>query len=178
MPDVYPEVREPPCAPEVSTYDSQTAYIPGKSDSTIHLAPIPPAATPYDNTAAPYGYFGPGYTDHAVTHQYAQEKAPRRILGCSVLVFILSLIIGLLSVTVVGLATGVGVVTNRANDAQGQLDLVTASAISAVSAVSAATVTKTVVAASATPTGTSAPDKGCSTDPNQVSGTTYTAACT
>lgn len=90
------------------------------------------------------------------------------------MVFLLSIIIALLSAAVIGLAAGVGVVTNRANDAQGQLDLMTASAASAVAAT---TVTRTVTTESAAPTGTSAPDKGCSTDPNQVSGTSYTAAC-
>lgn len=87
------------------------------------------------------------------------------------LVLILSAIIALLSAAVVGLASGVGVAMSRAHDAQGQLDALAASATPAI------TVTMTAAAPSATPMDSSSLDKGCSTDPNKVSGTNYTTAC-
>ena len=175
-PDAYPEVHNPPCIPEVNSFNSQSAYISGKWDSTINLTHVTPVATtPYDNTAAAaaYGYFPSGHTGNAAPpqQQYTQGKTPKRIWGCSVLVFILSAIIALLSAAVVGLASGVGVAMSRAHDAQGQLDALAASAPPAI------TVTMTAAAPSATPTDSSSLDKGCSTDPNKVSGTNYTTAC-
>lgn len=85
------------------------------------------------------------------------------------LVFILSCIIALLSAAVIGLAAGTGVEAHRANDATDRLASVSSS-------LSAAGPTKTTtVTAGATPTSFNDLDKGCSNDPDGVSGTGYTA---
>lgn len=92
----------------------------------------------------------------------------RTVCGCSLLVFILSCIIALLSAAVIGLAAGTGIEAQRANDAISQL--ATANALLAAT-------TGTPTASGTTPTAVAAGtlDEGCGADPDGVTGTVYTS---
>ncbi|KAI0161026.1 hypothetical protein GGR52DRAFT_156864 [Hypoxylon sp. FL1284] len=164
-PHNFPEVHHPPSVPEVS-YAQHTPVTPIKPDDMINAPsthPIHPNYIPYDNNSTtPYQYdHHSGYGTLAVSEP---ERPPRRIWGCSVLVFLLSLIIAILSAAVIGLAAGTGVEASRANDAESRL-----------AAMSASAATVTVTAPSSTPTGFSDIDKGCSTSSASVTGSTYTS---
>ncbi|TPX07314.1 uncharacterized protein E0L32_010736 [Thyridium curvatum] len=99
------------------------------------------------------------------------RKPPRgsTIWGCSVAVFVLATVVALLLAAVVGLAAGTGIEARRASDAADQLAELSASA----SAAAAKTVTVTAPAPTATPW--AALDHKCSSDPDNVSGQTYTS---
>jgi hypothetical protein len=122
------------------------------------------AASPHGAAAQP---FSP-HSQHAMTDG-STRKSKGVVCGCSVLVFILSCIIALLSAAVIGLAAGTGVEAKRANDATDRLASMSASLSSAVPTKTATTT------AAATPTAWNDIDKGCSNDPDGVSGTTYTS---
>ncbi|OIW31992.1 hypothetical protein CONLIGDRAFT_641753 [Coniochaeta ligniaria NRRL 30616] len=121
-----------------------------------------PTTSPYTAAASPF-------SQHATTdHDLSTKKSRGVICGCSLLVFILSCIIALLSAAVIGLAAGTGVEANRANDATNKLAALSAS-------VSSAAATKTSTAAAPTGTSFNDIDRGCSNDPDGVSGTGYTS---
>ncbi|KAI0539511.1 hypothetical protein GGR58DRAFT_500157 [Xylaria digitata] len=80
--------------------------------------------------------------------------AQRKIFGCSILAFSLSTTIALLSIAVIGLAVGTGVQGRRAHDAELKL----AALKSAASKSNVAVI-----------------DRGCSTSPDAISGTSYTS---
>lgn len=140
-----------------------------EENSAINQAYFP--ISPQTDNSTTYGYVASAYQGGAAPPD-ENKKGSKRVCGCSLLVFILSIIIALLSVAVIGLAAGTGVAANRANDKQNQLDAL------GVSGDSLPTVTTTVTAASATPTGADAADRGCSTDSDGVTGTNYTTQCT
>ncbi|KAI1775062.1 hypothetical protein F4818DRAFT_59732 [Hypoxylon cercidicola] len=167
-PHNFPEVHHPPSVPEVS-YGQHTPATPIKPEALINPSlthPVPPTYAAIENTSpSPYQYdHHSGYGTLAISEP---ERAPRRILGCTVLVFILSLIIAILSVAVIGLAAGTGVEASRANDAESRL--------AAMSASGGSPTTVTVTAPTSTPTGFSNVDKGCSTNSAGVTGSTYTS---
>lgn len=81
--------------------------------------------------------------------------------GCSLLVFLLAVIIAILSAAIIGLAATTGIEANRASDAIAQVEVLNASL------------------AAAAPKSTGAPisaiDSGCSANATAVTGTSYTA---
>ncbi|EHA54920.1 hypothetical protein MGG_01729 [Pyricularia oryzae 70-15] len=98
----------------------------------------------------------------------AAEKIKKKTLcGCSVIVFILSVIIAVLIGAVVGLASGTGIQTARFNEANDKLQSLEASMASK----SFPTGTGNAPAA----TTTAVIDNGCSSNPTAVNGKDYTA---
>lgn len=85
----------------------------------------------------------------------------RRVCGCSLLVFLLAVIIAILSAAIIGLAATTGIEANRASDAIAQVEILNAS-------LAAAAPTATTVPISAI-------DSGCSANSTAVTGTSYTA---
>jgi len=135
----------------------------GYSDASTY-AGTAPSTSPYTATASPHA-------QHAMLGPDPTAKRSRRVpCGCSLLVFILSCIIAVLSAAVIGLAAGTGVEANRANDATTKLAALSASVSSA-----AATATKTSTTAAPTATPWNDIDKGCTSDPDGVTGTRYTS---
>jgi len=148
-------------------------------------------------------------TDHVITQLPPSQQGLRpdsgwgekrkTICGCSILVFILSCILALLSAAVIGLAAGIGIEAQRANDASMQLAVASAS-LSAIlgsgggggnSARASGGSADRGISSEATPTPvtTFAPplpsdvtplaasgmiDDGCAADPAAVTGTNYT----
>ncbi|KAI2621473.1 hypothetical protein GGS26DRAFT_264939 [Hypomontagnella submonticulosa] len=163
-PHNFPEVHHPPSVPEVATYSQlpspPTPIKPEEltNSSTLHTGyatlenQTPPSYT-YNHQSG-YGPIPP--SEHG--------RAPRRILGCSVLVFVLSIIIATLSAAVIGLAAGTGVEASRANDAEARL--------ASMSASGGPPATVTVTAPMSNPT----VDKGCSANSDGVTGTHYNSA--
>ncbi|KAI0855759.1 hypothetical protein F4860DRAFT_447694 [Xylaria cubensis] len=84
------------------------------------------------------------------------KATQRRIFGCSILIFSLSIIIALLSIAVIGLAVGTGVEARRANNSESKL-------ASLMSNITMSMSNYTSI------------DRGCSTNPNGVTGSTYTS---
>ncbi|KAI0478460.1 hypothetical protein GGR56DRAFT_630406 [Xylariaceae sp. FL0804] len=194
-PHNYPEVHQPPTVPEVATSYPQFGappYKPTEDSATVNTAytaaspgghyaaaPAPVASSSpdaqYGGGGASSGYFpggGPGSIaagPPSTAGGFGKGRGVRRVCGCTVAVFVLSLIIALLSVAVVGLAAGTGVESSRANDAETQLAAVRAQR---------ATVTVTATAPGSTSTAaagsTDSLSEGCANDANSVSGTTYT----
>ncbi|KAI0525861.1 hypothetical protein F5B22DRAFT_588072 [Xylaria bambusicola] len=74
-----------------------------------------------------------------------QRQTSRRICRCSFIVLVLSVLVTALSITVIGLAAGTGVETNRANNAESKL------------------ASQPII------------DHGCSKNPDSVTGTQYTS---
>lgn len=121
------------------------------------------------STTSPYTAVASPLSQHAINDHDPSAKRSKGVLcGCSLLVFILSCIIALLSAAVIGLAAGTGVEANRANEATNKLAALSAS-------VSSAAATKTASASSPTATAFNDIDRGCSNDPDGVSGTSYTS---
>lgn len=104
------------------------------------------------------------------------------ICGCSLLTFVLSCIIALLSAAVIGLAAGTGIEASRANDAvhklaaytrENPVQIATTSTFPETS--TTATMTSTGSIGDATsPSGVEV-DSGCGSRSDQVNGTTYTS---
>lgn len=125
------------------------------------------AMWPHNGQPSPYSNFGydraSGYGGSRTDASVFGRRPEKRIWGCPVLVFVLSLIIAFLSAAVVGLAAGTGVQANRANRAEAKL----ASAGNATG--------------NSTSSGGSVDldslDKGCSSNASGVSGTKYTSSC-
>lgn len=93
-----------------------------------------------------------------------RRRDERTVLGCSVVVFVLAVIIAILSAAVIGLAAGTGVESNRANNAESNLAALRANMTS--------TSSSSVAAGNY-----DALTRGCSSNPTGVSGTTYTSKC-
>jgi hypothetical protein len=162
-PQNFPEVAQQPHngSPQYGYQQPhQTTPKPeGYHDGSTY-AGTAPATSPYSAAAQPF-------SQHAMTDP-STKRSKGVICGCNLLVFILSCIIALLSAAVIGLAAGTGVEAHRANDATNKL-----------ASISASQPTKTTtVTAAATPTSFNDIDRGCSNDPDGVSGTGYTSfAC-
>ncbi|KAI1638690.1 hypothetical protein F4809DRAFT_599318 [Biscogniauxia mediterranea] len=157
----YPEVHYPPTAPEIASYHQSSPSSPYKSidDSTTTQGGY---STPGAGVMVPPGY---GYDHQSPAYGGSTNpergRTSKRICGCSLLVFILSFIIAVLSAAVIGLAAGTGVEASRANAAEAKLAALNAAATSS----------------SSTPSSTpdfSSIDRNCSTDSSGVTGTNYT----
>lgn len=155
-PQNFPEVahQQPHDGSPQYGYQQQQPYQPypgfkpeGYTDSSTY-AGTAPTASPYTAAASPF-------SQHAAVDRDPPSKRSRSVVcGCSLLVFILSCIIALLSAAVIGLAAGVGVEANHANDANNKLAAFNASVFS--------------------PSFNDL-DRGCSNNPDGVSGTGYTS---
>ncbi|CAJ2513923.1 Uu.00g020420.m01.CDS01 [Anthostomella pinea] len=185
-PHNYPEVHYPPAAPEVAAYNQhQTQPQPQPHQYPQHNYHTPPAVTPIkpspDSATIHSAAYTPraahpapstttGYDNRSAYGTLPSErgaKMSKRVCGCPVLVFVLSVIIALLSAAVIGLAAGTGIEASRANTAEMKL----ASANTSGSA----TPTSTASSPTATASNFNAIDRNCSTDSDSVTGTTYTS---
>ncbi|KAI0450063.1 hypothetical protein F5B21DRAFT_448585 [Xylaria acuta] len=120
-------------APEVAPYSYPEVYHP-------RYQPDVAPSHPQDDLSTIQGNFPPIGNP---------REAQRRACGCSILVFLLSIIIAFLSIAVIGLAVGTGLQTRRARNSESKL-------------------------AALMPNLTSI-DRGCSVNPDAVTGTTYTS---
>ncbi|KAK3352970.1 hypothetical protein B0T25DRAFT_543255 [Lasiosphaeria hispida] len=162
-----------------SGYQQQTAYQQQGSYPQQpyhqHAYSDTPIPKPEPSPDAPYTPGAPStYGGQTVASPYAaaahivpppqSKSSGKTVCGCSLLVFILSCIIALLSAAVIGLAAGTGIEAQRANDATTQFIALNASFAA----------TPTAVTTSSTPTATALPiDDGCAEDPEGVNGTVY-----
>ncbi|KAK7927331.1 hypothetical protein PG985_004329 [Apiospora marii] len=166
VPPAFPEYHSPPTAPEVT---ANHGYVQ-------HQQPLPPTFKREDSTVYNQypGYamspMGPPSTQNYDTTGYGslpsdlggRRREKRTILGCSVVVFVLGVIIAILSAAVIGLAAGTGVESNRANTAESNLAALRANLTSSTSPNFAAG-------------NYDALTRGCSSNPTGASGTTYTS---
>lgn len=151
----YQQYQQYPLKPEDAQYPPGSANYSAYSGSQLDpTSPRPQAAALGGGSQAPAG----------------EGKKKGRICGCTVLVFVLCVIIALLSAAVIGLAAGTGVEASRANTADSRVAELSASLASAT-----ASATATGDASSATSTSFADLDRNCSADPNAVTGTTYDA---
>ncbi|KAI1386659.1 uncharacterized protein F4822DRAFT_323329 [Hypoxylon trugodes] len=162
-PHNFPEVHHPPSVPEVAAYGQRhTPPTPIKLEELTNPSTTYPSYRPPESsTHSPYASYD---YQSGFGHVPASDKGRGRkqILGCSVLVFTLSIIIAILSITVIGLAAGTGVEANRANNAEARLAALNASS------------TSTGSAPASSASDFSDIDNGCSKNSGGVSGTTYT----
>ncbi|KAK3307119.1 uncharacterized protein B0T15DRAFT_165450 [Chaetomium strumarium] len=143
-------------------YQQQLYDIPATtSPKPEHPAPPPSTYGSQTATGSPYGSEA-----HPVFAAAAgpSKSAPlgRTICGVSLLVFVLSCIIALLSAAVIGLAAATGIESQRASDAAASL-----------AAMISGSATSTAPAASST--ATPVIDDGCSSNPSSVDKTLYTS---
>jgi hypothetical protein len=147
----FPEVYYPAPVPEVAPYPH------GENFASIPLKPFNDNATLID---PPKSLYAGTHSFQTYDHQLAQDALPpighpqetsKRICGCSVLVFLLSTFIALLSIAVIGLAAGTGIQTRRANSAESKLTAL----MSNVSNI----------------------DRGCTANPDAATATSYTSTC-
>ncbi|KAK7958485.1 hypothetical protein PG996_010078 [Apiospora saccharicola] len=166
VPPAIPEYHPAPTAPEVSVnhgYVQQQSLPPAfkREDSAMYnhypgyaMSPMgPPSTQNYDTTG--YGSLP--------SDMGGRRREKRTIMGCSVVVFVLAVIIAILSAAVIGLAAGTGVEANRANTAESDLaalraNMTTSSSSSSIAAGNYSALTR-----------------DCSTNSTGVSGTTYTS---
>ena len=159
-------------APEVATHNLPEVYYPapalvapyhthGESLGSIPLNPFnsTKGSVTFIESQSPKSFY-PGSTsvqnyddqstrdDLPPPEHYPRETSRRvRICGCSTIVLVLSILAAALSIAVIGLAAGTGVQMNRANNAESKLN-------------------KLLII-----------DRGCSQDPDSVTGTQYTSDC-
>ncbi|TLD27209.1 hypothetical protein PspLS_04974, partial [Pyricularia sp. CBS 133598] len=96
----------------------------------------------------------------------AEQSKKKTLCGCSVIVFVLSVIIAVLIGAVVGLATGTGIQTARFNEANDKVQSLEAQ----MASISFPTGTGNAPSATA-----AVIDNGCSSNPSAVNGKEYTA---
>ncbi|KAK3956225.1 hypothetical protein QBC32DRAFT_157043 [Pseudoneurospora amorphoporcata] len=154
--------------------------------------PIPkPTPSPYSPPPPSSGYGGAttiaGSTVESQAHVGDAHTRPksdgkrRMICGCSLLSFVLSCIIALLSAAVIGLAAGTGIEASRANDAVAKLAAYTranpamTSTSSSPGVSTTATPTSTGGIGSATSLSGVEIDSGCGSRKDKVNGTIYTS---
>ncbi|KAI8629325.1 hypothetical protein F5Y19DRAFT_432259 [Xylariaceae sp. FL1651] len=146
----YPEVYYPTPTPEVARTHYQENYA-----QAIPLKQFSDTSTFIETPKHSYPVASPIQTNdnHSVQGILPPIERPRessrRVFGCPLIVFILSVSIGILSIIVIGLAAGTGIQGSRANDAESKL----ASLMANISNI----------------------DRGCSANPSVVTATTYTS---
>ncbi|EAA32557.2 hypothetical protein GE21DRAFT_6674 [Neurospora crassa] len=183
----FPEV----VPPQTHAYNAQQHQ---QYPEAYHDSPPVPKQTPspYSPSQPSPGYGGAttiaGSTIESQAHGGDAHTTPkndgkrRMICGCSLLTFVLSCIIALLSAAVIGLAAGTGIEASRANDAVHKLAAYTRANPVQIATTSnfpgtstAATTTSTGSIGDATsPSGVEV-DSGCGSRSDQVNGTTYTS---
>lgn len=157
-PQAYPEVYHPPeeVTPAYAHYQS-VPPTPRKLEDSLHPGYTPtvnPSVSGYD--ASTLAYQAPGSI--AVDDE---NRSREFICGCTLLVFVLSLIIAVLAAAIVGLAAGVGVEANR------------------LAELSASIQSSTPTSTTTAPTATSfaSIDNNCSLSDETTTGQTYTTQC-
>ncbi|KAK3390505.1 hypothetical protein B0H63DRAFT_519723 [Podospora didyma] len=166
-PQNFPEVAHPP--PHHQEY-AQNGY---QQPYNHHYYDVPKPEV--YGQVAPSSFGGQTvaspFSSHAQTATAQNPSKSRTICGCSLLVFILSCIIALLSAACIGLAAGTGIESQRANDATGKFATLSAS----MAAIAAATPTTTTTGGGCVATSTAAIDDNCASDPGGVNKTVYRA---
>lgn len=183
--DDSPELAEGHDLPEAFVHPppADTVWSPQPSIAPTYVSqPYGETATysdvPKSTTPAVGGVVGgdAGNYSTAPESNVAEKKTGPTVAGIS-LVLILSIIIGILSAAVIGLAAGTGVATKNWNDANNKLAVLSSSLAAAQASIPDAT---------PTPTGGGSPSptpnfnnltNGCSNDPGDVTGLTYTSPC-
>ncbi|KAJ2906344.1 hypothetical protein MKZ38_002060 [Zalerion maritima] len=157
-----PGIPQPSKSPDQFAYQGAAgAYTPGAKHSTIY------GSTPANDVTSTY-------TGAPPTTLPPHEKPRKTICGCGMLVFILSVVIGVLAAAVIGLAAGTGIEANRVATAETLNDELSSS-LAALGAVPT-----TTGSAESTSTETASTvnydnvTNGCSTQSEKVSGTIYT----
>lgn len=140
-------------------YDPPTAPAPKPEHAA---APAPPSSYGGQTVASPFS----SDAQPVVAQPEPPSRTGRTIFGCSLLVFILSCIIAILSAAVIGLAAATGVESQRASTASSNLAALSASIASGGTATTSATGTASTAAVL---------DDGCSSDPAGVDKTLYTS---
>ncbi|CAM1511238.1 Fc.00g087510.m01.CDS01 [Cosmosporella sp. VM-42] len=175
--DDSPEVAPGHSLPEV--YNPQRQQEAAWSPQQSSIAPTYTSHSP----AKPEGSV-PAVGGYGTESQYQQApgsttgtKRKGVICGCTLLVFVLSIIIAILSAAVIGLAAGTGVAASNYNDANSKLDDLRVSYSSLLSghatATGTGTGTATSASASATSTSYSNITNGCSDANEKTTGDTY-----
>ncbi|EGO59933.1 hypothetical protein NEUTE1DRAFT_145816 [Neurospora tetrasperma FGSC 2508] len=183
----FPEV----VPPQTHAYNAQQHQ---QYPEAYHDSPPVPKQTPspYSPSQPSPGYGGAttiaGSTIESQAHVGDAHTTPkndgkrRMICGCSLLTFVLSCIIALLSAAVIGLAAGTGIEASRANDAVHKLaaytsanpvQIATTSTFPGTSTTATMTSTGSIGGATS-PSGVEV-DSGCGSRSDQVNGTTYTS---
>lgn len=185
-PQNYPEVTPPQAhnyyAQQHQQY--QEAYhesppIP-KLTPSPYSPPLPSLAYGGATTIAGSAVGSQAHVEEAHTTPKSDGKG-KMICGCSLLTFVLSCIIALLSAAVIGLAAGTGIEASRANDAVTKLAAYTSAnlAMTSTSLSSGASTTATATSADGIGSATSLSgveiDSGCSSREDKVNGTIYTS---
>ncbi|KAI1854047.1 hypothetical protein JX266_001188 [Neoarthrinium moseri] len=164
-PHALPEVHQPPAHPEVAQYGQfpqqhQTLHPSIKREDSTFSGGAGGGYAPSHPVAPTYAY------DHQSAYGTAQSDPGRQskkatICGCTVLVFILSAIIAVLSAAVIGLAAGTGVEASRASDAESKL--------------ASGGATTTVTAPPSTATDFNTLDRNCTSNAGSTTGSSYTS---
>jgi hypothetical protein len=152
-------------------HEQEQPYLQHQQQPYYQQAYDPSATTPKpEHTAAPSTYGGQTVSSPysppaqpAATQPETKTIAVRTICGCSLLVFILSCMVALLSAAVIGLAAATGIESQRASSAASSLAALTASATTTSSGPSATGVVISLI------------DDGCSTNASAVNKTLYTS---
>ena len=157
--DNTPEVA-PQNFPEVAHqhYGYQHSYHATTPDGTHS-----PYFATHDGSTAYGGHSPQQPFVHPTPQPSEKQRKESMVCGCPLLVFILTCIVAVLSVAVIGLAAGTGVVASRASEYSSQL-----------ASMSAALPTKTSTS-TPTPTSFNSITDGCSDDPASNTKTTYTS---
>ncbi|KAK3987836.1 hypothetical protein QBC44DRAFT_330648 [Cladorrhinum sp. PSN332] len=145
----------------------ENPFEPGHSapSSTYISSPYSSHAKPAVSAASSRAAVGTAATNKA------NKPVPilaMKICGCSILVFVLSCIIALLSAAVIGLSAATGIESQRANENENRL-------ASARSSLSTSTVVVTTSTFTATPTSLASIDDGCAETTSATNGSTYVA---
>ncbi|KAH6660479.1 hypothetical protein BKA67DRAFT_53122 [Truncatella angustata] len=163
-PHILPEVYYPSAVPEVNHHygqPTQQVHAPIKQqDPSLHSGGYAPPTATTTTFNHDQGY-GAAYSEPE------RRSKSGTICGCTLLVFVLSAIIALLSAAVIGLAAGTGVEASRANDAEASLAAIKAGGAAATTTVTAPTATST--------SDFSALDRNCTSNSKGVTGTTYSS---
>lgn len=185
LPEAY--VQSPP----------ETVWSPQPSIAPTYVSQPPSAYPPsaygqngqYTDAAKPGSAAGAGAVGGVMSHDpsYASPEStdpektapPAAATVCGIsLVLLLSIIIAILSAAVIGLAAGTGVATSNYNDANSKLRVLSSSLAAAQ-----AKATGTPTSSGSSSQGTSVPTdwnsitNGCSDNPGDVTGLTYTSQC-
>lgn len=120
---------------------------------------------PHNGQPSPYSNFGydhtSGYGGSRTDASVVGRRPEKRIWGCPVIVFVLSLIIAFLSAAVVGLAAGTGVQASRASRAEAKLASAGNTTVNSTSSDGSVDLDRL--------------DRGCSSDSTGVSRTKYSS---
>ncbi|KAK4458933.1 hypothetical protein QBC42DRAFT_313220 [Cladorrhinum samala] len=125
---------------------------------------------PHEQPAVPAAWVGakaPGTSTKSKQGNEQVSFLAMKIWGCSLIVFVLSCLIALLSATVIGLSAVTGVESRRANENASKLASILGSVPTSTFSVT------TTASLTATPTSLALIDEGCAEAPDKTNGTTY-----